>query len=133
MPEAFSIILDEIAEDVYKRLGKRTNASVKLIPFNPTILGYVKANDYTIYLNSIPFSLVKNDPIKSREYLYVVILHEYLHLVGIADEREVRKITTEITAQKFGRTSYAYSLAEKLTDPIDLHLMNKGDRPPMYM
>ncbi|BCU70345.1 hypothetical protein [Stygiolobus caldivivus] len=134
MPDVFSIILDEISEDVFRKLGKRVNAIVKLQPFNPAVLGYVKANDYTIYVNSLPYGVVKNDPIKSKEYLYVVLLHEYLHLIGIADEREVRRITMEIVGQKFGEGSFAFSLARQLSDPIDVYLgSNKKIKPMTYI
>ncbi|QKQ99093.1 hypothetical protein GWK48_00590 [Metallosphaera tengchongensis] len=126
-------ILNEVIRDVLKRWGKSTRAEVQLMPFNPSILGFVRAGQETIYVNTVPLSGVNHDNL--GQYLYVVILHEYLHLLGVADEREVRRMTLEIVDEKFGESSFAHNLSLNLADPRDVMLMNswKNGRPHTYM
>jgi len=80
MPEIFNpeIIANIVRDDLIKYLGKDIpKARIVVYPFNPSVLAYVRANDLTIYINSIPLSTVG---MNKMEYLYVVILHEYLQL-----------------------------------------------------
>ncbi|AWS00316.1 hypothetical protein [Metallosphaera hakonensis] len=126
-------ILNEVVRDVLKRSGKSATAEIELMPFNPSVLGFVRAGQNTIYVNTVP--LMGVDQAHVSEYLYVVILHEYLHLLGIADEREVRRITLEMVDEKFGQSSFAHNLSLKLADPRDVMLMDswKTGKPHTYM
>ncbi|ARM75493.1 hypothetical protein [Acidianus manzaensis] len=130
------IVLNDIRRVVKDKLGKEVEG-VKVMVVNylpPTILAYVKANDNTIYVNYQQYMRAKNMGYE-YEYLFVVILHEYLHLVGIADEREVRRIDLEIVQDKFKENSIAYRIALDLTDPRDIYLKEsqKFGRPNTFM
>jgi len=126
-------ILIEVQDDVLKRMGKRAEAYIQFASFNPSILGFVRAGSNVIYVNEIPYRRVAIDSEKSHDYLYVVILHEYLHLIGIADEREVRKITLEIVGNKFGENSNAFSFSKMLTFPEDVKIMENRKYFSHYM
>ncbi len=128
-----NIILMEVEEDVFKRMGKRSLAYVQFASFNPSVLGFVRAGSNVIYVNEIPYNKIATDPQKSHDYLYVVILHEYLHLIGIADEREVRKITLEIVGDKFGENSNAFSFSKMLTFPEDIKIRENRKYFSHYM
>ncbi|MEM3862956.1 MAG: hypothetical protein QW699_00485 [Metallosphaera sp.] len=126
-------ILNEIVRDVLAKSGRSTSAEIQLMPFDPRVLGFVKTGQNVIYVNTIPLKSIGSD--KVREYLYVVILHEYFHLLGIADEREVRRMTVEMVSEKFGEDSYAHRLSMSLADPRDVTLINswKHGKPLSYM
>ncbi|BCS93811.1 hypothetical protein L3N51_00589 [Metallosphaera sp. J1] len=126
-------VLNEVARDVLRRSGKSVKAEIELVPFTPSVLGFVRAGQNVIYVNTVPLSGIPQSDL--FEYLYVVILHEYLHLLGIADEREVRRVTLEIVDEKFGEGSFAHNLSLNLADPRDVMLMEswKMGKPHTYM
>ncbi|BDC18610.1 hypothetical protein [Acidianus sp. HS-5] len=128
------IVLNEVKKDVKARKGREANARVTLARFNPSVLGFVRAGDDTIYINEIPYSQFRYTQYE-HDYLYVVILHEYLHLLGIAEEREVRRITMEIVEDKFGDGSFAYKFSIQLADPIDIYLKDswRYGKPHTYI
>ncbi|MBP1357616.1 MAG: hypothetical protein JZD40_03905 [Sulfolobus sp.] len=126
MPVVLSpeVILEEVKRDVKIILGKGTEKpiNIRFVKVPEYILGFVKNGEFTIYINEIPYSQARLLG-KTYEYLYVIVLHEYLHIIGIADEREVRRISIEMIGKKFGQDTYAYSLAYRLADPRDAYLI----------
>ncbi|QIW23790.1 hypothetical protein EWF20_06225 [Sulfolobus sp. S-194] len=125
------IVLEDIKEELKKRGKNVPNVSVSLVDYLPdTVLAYVKAGEYTIYVNRQQYLRAKRAGYE-YEYLFVILLHEYLHLIGIADEREVRRIDMEIVEEKFGKESLAYKLAIGLADPRDIR--EPGLRPHTYI
>lgn len=132
----FDIVLEEVKKEVKHKLGKEVpNAKVALVNYlPPSVLAYVRANDTTIYVNYQQYMRARAMGYEG-EYLFVILLHEYLHLVGIADEREVRRIDLEIIQEKFGENSIAYRIALELADPRDVQLKEsqKFGRPHTFM
>ncbi|AWR96906.1 hypothetical protein DFR86_04595 [Acidianus sulfidivorans JP7] len=130
------IVLNDIRKVVKEKLGKEIeDVRVMLVDYLPrSILAYVRANQYTIYVNYQEYIRAKNMGY-DYEYLFVVMLHEYLHLLGIADEREVRRIDLEIIQDKFKENSIAYNLALSLADPRDIYLKEsqKFGKPNTYI
>jgi hypothetical protein len=135
MPPTFTPedILKEVRKDVLKVFGRTVEARVKVAPLNPSILGFVRAGEDLIYVNSVPISQVEQEYLS--QYLYVVILHEYLHMLGIADEREVRRMTLDLVNERFGERSFAYKMASELADRRDIYLREswRRGRPQTYM
>ncbi len=125
------IILKEVQEDVYKRYGKVAGAQLRLTPFNPAVLGFVRQGTNVINVNTIPLNEIP--PNNVREYLYVVVSHEYFHLLGIYDERETRKVTMELVEWKFGDKSYAFYLARNLAFQEDVEIMKARKIFPKFM
>ena len=66
----------------------------------------------TIVINKRPLDTIKKtDPNLYNPYLFHVLLHEYLHSLGIFDEKQVRVLVYEITKKYFGDNHLATQLA----------------------
>ena len=66
----------------------------------------------TIVINKRPLtSLKQKKPALYNPYLFHVMLHEYMHSIGIFDEQEVRMLSYEITRKYFGKNHLATQIA----------------------
>ena len=66
----------------------------------------------TIVINKRPLDTIKKtDPNLYNPYLFHVLLHEYMHSLGIFDEKQVRVLVYEITKKYFGDSHLATQLA----------------------
>ncbi len=66
----------------------------------------------TIVINKRPLkSLKQKKPALYNPYLFHVMLHEYIHSIGIFDEQEVRMLSYEITRKYFGKNHLATQMA----------------------
>lgn len=85
-----------------------------------------------IVMNSLPLKRIKEtDPALYKPYVFHILLHEYLHTLGVIDEAATRAKAYEISAKAFGKehpvTEIAADLSKfvpKLVYPI------YGWRPP---
>ena len=69
----------------------------------------------TIVINKRPLNKIKKqDPNLYNPYVFHVLLHEYLHSLGITDENEVRLLAFEITQKFFGKNHLATQIALNL-------------------
>jgi len=69
-----------------------------------------------IVMNSLPLRRVKEtDPALYKPYVFHILLHEYLHTLGIIDEAAARAKAYEISASAFGRTHPVTELAADLS------------------
>lgn len=79
-----------------------------------------------IVMNSLPLRRIKeSDPILYKPYVFHILLHEYLHTLGIIDEAATRSKVYEISAEAFGKdhpvTQFAADLSRfmpKLVYPV---------------
>lgn len=79
-----------------------------------------------IVMNSLPLNRIKEtDPSLYKPYVFHILLHEYLHTLGIIDEAATRQKAYEISAAAFGEnhpvTQFAADLSRfipKLVYPI---------------
>lgn len=53
---------------------------------------------------------------KTNSYIFMILLHEYLHSLGFADDRQVRLLSKRITEKFLGGTHLAAEMAVK---PLD--------------
>ncbi len=57
-----------------------------------------------IVMNSLPLKRVKEtDPSLFRPYVFTILLHEYLHTLGIIDEPSTRRQAYDICVELFGK------------------------------
>ena len=57
-----------------------------------------------IVMNKTPLDVLKgNRPELLKPYVFHVLLHEYLHSLGVYDEMETRKKAYEISVKAFGK------------------------------
>ncbi|MEM0439281.1 MAG: hypothetical protein QXX84_01945 [Sulfolobales archaeon] len=110
-------------------------AGVVFVKAGRGVLGYVELGSRIIKINADAYrSFIDAEGVDaSTEYLFVVMLHEYLHIMGILDEREVRRISMDIVERVFGKGSRASRIAEMLADPRDLILRRLGKTPSPYI
>ncbi|BCU66749.1 hypothetical protein HS7_01860 [Sulfolobales archaeon HS-7] len=134
MPTLLSplLVLNDVRRDIdrkYQRVVEYVDVSV--IPFDPRILGFIREGSNTIFVNAIPLERAMD----KYEHLYVVLTHELIHMSGVADEREVRKMTMDLIEEKFSPNSYAYTLAQSLLDPVSKFLRDswKKGRPNTFI
>ncbi|MCU0859767.1 MAG: hypothetical protein MUE55_04200 [Thermoplasmata archaeon] len=79
-----------------------------------------------IVMNSLPLRRIKeSDPVLYKPYVFHILLHEYLHTLGIIDEAATRSRVYEISAEAFGKdhpvTQFAADLSRfmpKLVYPV---------------
>ncbi|MBD3227857.1 MAG: hypothetical protein GF329_06685 [Candidatus Lokiarchaeota archaeon] len=101
-------IFEDIKRRVYDTIGRRRAGLMLGLTELGMIRGiyigayHILSSNYII-LNKTPLHLLKD---KSKElvyaYLYHLLLHEYVHTLGCADERICRQLTYEISLENFG-------------------------------
>ena len=68
-----------------------------------------------IVMNSLPLKRVKEtDPALYKPYVFSILLHEYLHTLGIIDEAATRRQAYEISANLFGKSHPVTELSADL-------------------
>jgi hypothetical protein len=66
----------------------------------------------TIVINKRPLSRIKQtNPNLYNPYVFHVLLHEYMHSLGVTDEDQVRMLVYEITQKNFGKNHLATQIA----------------------
>lgn len=69
-----------------------------------------------IVMNSLPLRRIKEtDPPLYKPYVFHILLHEYLHTLGIIDELATRQKVFEISVKLFGREHPVTQLAADLS------------------
>jgi len=69
----------------------------------------------TIVINKRPLNKIKQTrPNLYNPYIFHVMMHEYIHSLGITDEKEVRQLVYEITQKTFGKNHLATQIAFNL-------------------
>ena len=85
----------------------------------------------TIVINKRPLNKIKKaTPSLYNPYIFHVLLHEYIHSLGITDENEVRIIAFEISKRHFGRNHIATKLAFSLEKVIPNLTFGENFEPP---
>jgi len=69
-----------------------------------------------IVMNSLPLKRIKEtDPALYKPYVFHILLHEYLHTLGIIDEAATRRKAYEISVQLFGKNHPVSQFAADLS------------------
>lgn len=69
-----------------------------------------------IVMNRRPMNIIKvTKPELYKSYVYHVLLHEYIHALGVLDEDETRRKALEVSKVSFGPSHLATVIAEDLT------------------
>jgi len=88
----------------------------------------------TIVINKRPLSKIKQkDPNLYNPYIFHVLLHEYIHSLGITDENEVRLLAYEITQKFFGKNHLATQIALNLEKFLPNLTFGSDFEPPQDM
>jgi len=69
-----------------------------------------------IVMNSLPLKRIEEtDPALYKPYVFHILLHEYLHTLGVIDEEATRRLTYEVSAKAFGKDHPVTQLAADLS------------------
>lgn len=69
-----------------------------------------------IVMNSLPLRRIEEtDPALYKPYVFHILLHEYLHTLGVIDEGATRRMTLEVSEKTFGKDHPATQLAADLS------------------
>jgi len=88
----------------------------------------------TIVINKRPLSRIKQTkPNLYNPYIFHIVLHEYLHSLGIIEEPQVRVLAYEITQKYFGKNHLATQIAFNLEKFIPNLVIGNKFEPPEDM
>ena len=65
--------------------------------------GYYPVSSNIIVMNKTPLRRIREtNPNLLKPYTFHILLHEYIHSLGVLDETATRQLTYEISSRKFG-------------------------------
>lgn len=113
IPEVF-----EAVKDAVRRVLGRERAGLMVVTqeignIPSGFLGaYFVVASNAIVVNQTPLRRIKEtDPALYIPWLFGVLLHEYLHALGILDEKDVRRVTNEVAGAALGADHPAAKMA----------------------
>jgi hypothetical protein len=115
--ENFGDIFDIVRKSVKAQLGQERAGLMLVLADLPIQLGAfhgLGTNQIVmnrVLLNQVIASGHPRSHINS--FVYSILLHEYLHSLGVADEREVRQLVQIISSKTFGLDHPASMIASK--------------------
>jgi hypothetical protein len=94
--------------------------------------GYHVISSNAIVMNSRPIEYIKkHNPELLKAYEFVILLHEYIHTLGIVNERQCRKLTYEICEELFGISHLVTEMAKDISRFLPyLQTVKYGWTPP---
>jgi hypothetical protein len=111
--EDFSEIFDVIKEGVEKVFGRsRSGLMLALQDLGVSWHGFVGAfhpvGSNVIVMNKAPLKIIERiRPSLLKPYVFHVLMHEYLHTLGVLNERSAELFTYDVNLQLFGRNHEA--------------------------
>ncbi|GBC70244.1 hypothetical protein HRbin02_00008 [Candidatus Calditenuaceae archaeon HR02] len=110
----FDSILRLVKRVVEEKLGMRRAGLMLIIADAPPgILAYHEVGSNAIVVNRRHLEgwVIGKSKTEKNSYIFVVLLHEYLHSLGILDEVEVRRLVRTLVQEYFGPDHIATRLA----------------------
>lgn|SRR3989344_2029186 len=109
----------DLVKDTVRSTIKRDTAGLMLgmsdlgIDPNATLGAYYSPAANMIVVNrSILKKIKQKSPKSFKSYLFFILLHEYLHSVGVHDEQQTRTLTYEIANRYFGKNHQITRIAQ---------------------
>ncbi len=115
-----SDIFDLVKKAVYDTTkGRRSGIMLGLADLGvgkfQWIGGYHVMTSNSIIMNSRPIEYIRtHNESLLKPYEFVILLHEYLHTLGIINEKQCRKITFEISLKLFGSEHLVTKMANDI-------------------
>src|SRR3989338_4285897 len=134
--KSFADIFDLVKKTVKKYLntdqaGLLLGVSDLGIYGNAYLGAFYSMDANTIVINKRPLNSIKQkNPELYNPYLFHVLLHEYIHSLGIFDEEHVRILVYEITQTYFGKKHLATQIAVDLEKFIPNLGFGENFEPP---
>ena len=113
----FREIFDVVRRSVREFFGaERTGLELYLRELPLTVGAFHKVGTNIIVMNRALIGRVVESQVAFNEmksFVYNILLHEYLHSLGIYDEMEVRRLTYQISREALGEAHSATVLAKR--------------------
>ena len=112
----FNEVFDLVKSNVLKKFDLHRAGLSLTLQVMPSNLGaYHILGSNIIVLNKFVLSIIKQSSKTSEDYnsyLYMVLVHEYLHTFGITDENAVRQMTYDLCRSIFGESHISTLMAK---------------------
>ncbi|MCK4367112.1 MAG: hypothetical protein KAW84_04115 [Thermoplasmata archaeon] len=121
LPDIFELVKKAVERELGK---KRAGLMLGLSELGGTRSGWIGAyypvSSNIIVMNKTSLRLIEEtNPSLTKAYSFHILLHEYLHTIGIIDERKTRLKTVEISRTMFGSDHPTTKMAEDITQFFD--------------
>lgn len=133
LPDIFELVKDAVRESTGLERGGLMLGLANLGGGPEGLVGaFYPIATNIIVMNKLPLQRIKEtDPALYKPYVFHILLHEYLHTLGIIDEVATRRKAYEISAELFGKDHVVTQLAADLSKFIPkLVYPIYGWRPP---
>ena len=133
LPDIFELVKKAVFDT---KKGRRSGIMLGLADLGAGkykwIGGYHVLSSNSIIMNSRPIDFIKsNNPGLLKPYEFVILLHEYIHTLGIIDERECRDLTHEICLDIFGFNHVVTKMAKDISQFLPyIQTAEYGWEPP---
>ena len=128
----YAQVFNFVKKTVKESVGKERIGLILYLGNLPLNIGaYHSLGSNSIVVNKRLLELIDFKTITElNSYVYMILLHEYLHSLGYVDEKQVRSLVFEISKKYFGdnhpATRFALSPPSPRIIPSELNI-NKGD------
>ena len=113
--ENFGDVFEIVKKSVKEQLGKERAGLMLVLADLPTHLGaFHGVGTNSIVMNRVLLDrIVKggNSRIQVNSFVYSILLHEYLHSLGLIEETDVRSLVRDISSKTFGNDHPASKIA----------------------
>ncbi len=121
LPDIFELVKKAVERELGK---KRAGLMLGLSELGGTRSGWIGAyypvSSNIIVMNKTSLRLIEEtNPSLTKSYSFHILLHEYLHTIGIIDERKTRQKAVEISRTMFGSDHPTTKMAENITQFFD--------------
>jgi predicted Zn-dependent protease with MMP-like domain len=118
----FAEIFELVKKGVKRSLGRRRVGLMLYLADLPLNVGaYHALGTNGIVLNRAMLDIIAKNARTLREinsYVYSILLHEYLHSLGLLDERVIKKLAIKVAIENFGKDHEVAQMA--LEGPLRL-------------
>jgi hypothetical protein len=118
--EGFDQIFEMVKDATERSLGKHRAGLTLVLGDIPNSVGaYHEMGSNAIVMNRNLLRIVERlsrSRAKKNSYVFMILLHEYLHSLGYTNDRQVRLLSRRITDEFFGRKHIASEMAVR---PLD--------------
>jgi hypothetical protein len=136
-PKDYSQLFDLIRR-IVSNILKKSHSGILLgledLGFHPQgfVGGYHRVGTNEIYLNRNVLQFMREETPKAhyKAYLFHLLLHEYIHSVGVIDEQETRDITKAISRAIFDTKHPVYKIAAWGLNALFPHEFYEGHFEP---
>ena len=113
--QSFDRIFDIVKEATEEELGRHRAGLTLVLGDIPNNIGaYHEMGSNAIVMNRNLLKLVQKlskSRMRTNSYIFMILLHEYLHSLGFADDAQVRGLSKQISTKFFGDRHPAAEMA----------------------